>query len=76
MEHLEHDIEALENAEPEMQEIFEWWLVSSWLREKLESRGEPILDNDHGIWWGRCTTGQMICMDEVIRDIAKEVMRS
>jgi len=67
---LESDIELLENAEYQYKEVFEWWVVSSWLLEKLKEQGEPILDNDFGEWWGRCTTGQAISLDYVISKIA------
>jgi len=64
------DIERLKNAEYEYKEVFEWWEVSSWLLEKLKEQGEPILDNEFGEWWGRCTTGQAILLDYVISKIA------
>ncbi len=54
------------NDNNEAQEIFEWWTVDKYTATKLESEGEPILDNDYGIWWGRTTTGQAIKMDYVI----------
>src|SRR5579864_5766786 len=62
------EIENLDQGS-EMQEIYEWWIVSDWLAEKLKKQGEPILDNNYGTWWGRTTTGQAIFLDEVIEDI-------
>lgn len=47
-------------------EIYEWWVCSDWLIEKLKVLGEPILSNDYGDWWGRCCTGQAIKLDSVI----------
>lgn len=67
---VESDISALENAEYQYKEVFEWWVVSSWLLEKLKAQGEPILENDFGEWWGRCTTGQAILLDYSISKIA------
>lgn len=58
----------------ELQEICEWWLVSPWLSKKLLIAGAPILDNDYGVWWGRCTTGQAIMMDDVIQMIYDDLM--
>lgn len=58
----------------EPQEIYEWWLVSPWFGKKLLMEGEPVLDNDYGIWWGRCTTGQAITMDYVIQNIYDDIM--
>lgn len=61
-----------ENQMP--QEIFEWWLVSPWFSKRLLMEGQPILDNDYGVWWGRCTTGQAIILDYVIQRIYEDVM--
>ena len=51
-------------------EIFEWWIVSDWLLNRLEERGEPILRTDYGDWWGRTCSGQAISLDCVIQEIA------
>jgi len=48
------------------QEIYEWWVVDSWLLDKLEAAGEPVLRTDFGDWWGRTCTGQAILLDGVI----------
>ena len=61
-----------DNQQP--QEIFEWWVVSPWFGKKLLMESEPVLDNDYGIWWGRCTTGQAVSMDYVIQKIYNDVM--
>ncbi|MBA3723501.1 MAG: hypothetical protein H0W89_01245 [Candidatus Levybacteria bacterium] len=59
----------------EPQDIYEWWLVSPWFSKRLLMEGEPILDNDYGIWWGRCTTGQATSMDYVIQKIYDDIMQ-
>jgi hypothetical protein len=51
------------------QEIFEWWTIGEWMKDQLLEQGEPILENDYGTWWGRCTTGQSISIDNVIEAI-------
>lgn len=51
-------------------EIYEWWVVTDWFAEKLKAKGEAILDQWGGPWWGRRTTGQAIYMDSVIQEIA------
>jgi len=56
-------------GEYEAKEIFEWWIISEHLAEKLKDLGEPILENDYGTWWGRTCTGQAIMLDSVIRKI-------
>lgn len=56
------------------QEIYEWWLVSPWLAKKLIIEGVPVLENNYGTWWGRCTTGQAIVLDDVIQRIYECLM--
>lgn len=56
-----------------MQEIFEWWLVDSYLLNKLEELNEPVLRTEYEDYWGRTTTGQSIMMDGVIREIVKDL---
>ena len=68
------ECEACFEANQEPQEIFEWWLVSAWLGKKLMVEGEPVLDNDYGVWWGRCTTGQAISMDYIIEKVYGDIM--
>jgi hypothetical protein len=53
-------------------EIYEWWLTTDWLLEKLEAKDEPILRNEYGDWWGRCCSGQAILLDNVIEEIYDE----
>lgn len=51
-------------------EVFEHWLVSDWLADKLEERGERVLRDFFGLTvWGRTTTGQAIRLDHVIERI-------
>lgn len=74
-ESVRAEIEKIENLESEPQEIFEWWIVSDWLKDELLKRGEPILESDE-YWlnlWGRTTSGQAISMDGVIRQIMKDL---
>jgi len=58
--------------EPEPQEIYEWWIVDRGLAYRLAERGEPILKNEYGVWWGRTCTGQAISIDNVIRSFVTE----
>lgn len=60
----EHDIEAQEI------EIYEFWSVSKFLFDELQSRGETVGDVLDFLVWGRCTTGQSIAQDAVIAHIA------
>jgi hypothetical protein len=52
-------------------EIYEWWICSDWLIEKLEAKGEPVIKHEN--LWGRTTTGQAILLDDVISEIAHDL---
>jgi len=62
------------NVEPYQVEAYEHWLVSDWLADKLEEKGEMIEKDFHNLTiWGRTTTGQSIHMDSVICNIYNEL---
>jgi hypothetical protein len=64
--------EELENAADEMQEIYEWWIITdSWVFNRLRDAGEPVIDSDElGLeLWGRTCTGQAIVLDPTFWDI-------
>jgi len=56
----------------EPQEVFQWFLVTSWLADRLEAIGEPVLRNDYGDWWGRTCCGQRIALDPTFWVIFQE----
>ena len=60
--------------EPELIEIYEYWIISDWLAHKLEQQwGEVVVRDYHGLTiWGRRTTGQMISMDGVMQNIHRK----
>ena len=62
-----------EEPETEPQEIYEYWIVSPWLGEKLMAKGEPVLKRWGGWIWGRTCTGQAILLDNVISEICYEM---
>ncbi len=64
-----HDLYHEEHAE-----IYTWYLITDWLADKLTAKGEPILNTEHGTWWGRTTFGQLIVSDEVMHEIAEECL--
>jgi hypothetical protein len=70
---LMYKISELADEQENPQEIYEWWLITDWFKDKLLQHGEPILDNDYGTWWGRTCTGQAILLDGVISSICKEM---
>ncbi|HDK7195006.1 TPA: hypothetical protein PTV74_003313 [Clostridium botulinum] len=75
IEELENKIEELEEEQEEPQEIFEWWVVSNWLANKLEQYGEPILNSDYGTWWGRTCTGQALKLDYIFQQIVEDIFK-
>ena len=63
--------EVRDNGE-DINEIFEWYLVSDWFLNRLREINEPVIDNDYGEYWGRCCTGQAISLDYNIQELAYE----
>lgn len=61
------------NLDPDTTEVYEHWIVSSWLARRLEEKGCITGEFASLTIWGRTTTGQMISMDYVIRQIAAEL---
>lgn len=62
-----------EEPEPELQEIYEYWIVTEGLGEQLRERGEPVLERRGGWIWGRTCTGQAILLDNVISSICYDM---
>ncbi len=57
------------------QEVYEHWIVSSWLSGELQKYGETIVEDFYGLTvWCRCTTGQAIYCDYIIQEIYKELI--
>ena len=59
-----------ENGEELETEIYEHWLVSEHLANKLEAKNERVIKPLDLFIWCRPTTGQSICLDNVIQEIA------
>lgn len=54
--------------------VFEHWIVTDWLADKLESYGEKVIRDFFGLTiWCRPTTGQAILLDGVISAICEEM---
>lgn len=49
---LFRDREALDVAEGQVREVYEWWLVPYWFSAKLEDAGEVVLRLFGNSWWG------------------------
>lgn len=57
------DFIAEKEDEREVQEVYQWYLVDSWLANHLREIGEPVLDTDSNHLWGRTCCGQAIILD-------------
>lgn len=68
---IQEAIEELEEEECEPKEVYEWWKVSSWFMKKLQEKGEVVIP--HMNLWGRCSTGQAICLDRIIAEIGEDM---
>ena len=66
----------LDDIEPYQREVFEHWIVSDWLADQLDARGEKV-DKDFAgmIVWARTCSGQGIAADSVIEVIAADLNR-
>ena len=57
------------------QEIFEHWIVTSWLADKLEAKGETVVRDFYGLTvYCRPCTGQALHCDHVIQEIYNELI--
>ena len=63
----------INELESNPQEIFEWWIVSRFLYDKLKKAGHPTLEWGNNYYWGRCTTGQAILLDSIISEICNDM---
>lgn len=62
------------DIEPYQREVFEHWIVSDWLADKLAEKGEKVDKDFAGMTvWARTTTGQGIASDSVIEQICEEM---
>jgi hypothetical protein len=52
---------------PYERDVYEHWVVSEWLAQRLECKGEKVDHDFAGLCvWARTTTGQAIRLDDVI----------
>lgn len=54
-------------------EVYEYWVVSDWMADKLKERGYLVTDWMGLTIWGRQCTGQAILLDYVINSICCEL---
>lgn len=51
-------------------EVYEWYMVD--YADPLEDAGEVIYRGHDGPVWGRCTTGQSVILDHVVRELFRQ----
>jgi hypothetical protein len=71
MSYTDEECEEQGLEEGEFKEVFQWFLVTDWLANRLDEINEPLLRNDYGQWWGRTCCGQSIELDGTIQAIIK-----
>lgn len=65
------------DIEPYDREVYEHWVISDWLADKLEAYGEKVGRDFAGLTvWARTTTGQAIAQDYVIERITADLNRA
>lgn len=68
------EIARSERLDPQVNEVYEHWVVSRYFASKLEGCGETVsrdvIPGCSCYVWGRTCTGQAISMDHVIAEIA------
>lgn len=67
------ELASEQDIEPYVREVCEHWLVSDWLGERLEEKGETVRELMGLTVWARGTTGQAIYIDGVIEDIVNDL---
>ena len=63
----------LHRLEPNIDEVYEHWIVSDWFGRKLSEKGEIVNDLCGLTIWGRCTSGQAIYIDSVVEQIVEDL---
>jgi len=65
-----------DHIEPYQREVFEHWIVSDWLADRLSEQGEKVDKDFAGLTvWARTTTGQGIANDSVIERICASLAK-
>ena len=72
-EETEEFIKNIRDRGEDIQEIYEYWIVSEWFFDKLKELKEPIVEWGGLYIWGRTTTGQSIALDYIIDKIRRSL---
>ena len=69
-----NDIDTCSNCyEYEMHEVYQWWIVSDFLFEKLQEVGEVVCDVEGVYFWGRTACGIALEYDYCFKKIATNI---
>jgi len=71
LQNLEIQLNDIEDLIAEPQEIFQWFIVSEYLSNKLLEKGEVVIPHEN--IWGRGCCGQAILLDSVISEICHDM---
>lgn len=63
----------IDNFDDYRDEVYEHWLISDWLAHKLGGMGYVVGDLCGLTIYGRCCTGQSMCLDHNMQQIAAEM---
>lgn len=67
----------IDDLTPYQREVFEHWIVSDWLADRLAEKGEKVDKDFAGLTvWARTTTGQGIASDWVIEQIVADLNKT
>ena len=66
-------VDCFEDSDLKHKEIFQWFIVSDWLYEKLDKQGEPVVKIKGLNFWGRCGCGYSLEDETSIKNIWNEL---
>jgi len=70
-EEIKEYVENVKDRGENIKDIYEYWIVSEWLYDKLKELNEPVLEWGNLNIWGRTCTGQAICLDYTMDEVRK-----
>lgn len=69
------DISNQYTEDEEFKEVYEWYSISEYLKERLLEVWAVVIDSNYGIRWGRTETGQSLTMDNDLSLVADEILK-
>ena len=65
--------EDIQDNGSDLKEVFQWFLVSEWLYNKLNEQLEPVCEFEGVYFWGRCGMNYSLEDEHCIIEIAKKI---